>query len=415
MRLFAVLYCYPPLLTPATMCYLKLLAGLRAMGHTADALAVDVGSYHGPMGNYTDLSLLQLVPEGVGVHTVRSWERHPLMKMLKDIEIGRRLLYPLFEPQKKEWYFPAVRRLKRQDLRGYDAIISCSQPHANHLIGERLKKLTGKPWIAYLSDPWTDNPWGEYRSKRIRAYNLALERSVIEKADAVLFTSEETLALVMKKYPDRLSTKCGVLPHCYVPEWYRLGASRGRDGGGRTRILHTGHFYGLRSPMPVFAALEALSRETDLAERAELLFFGTMEARYREFVRERKLDRVIRIMETVPYLDALSMMLSSDYLLLVDAPLKNTAESVFLPSKLIDYLGSFRPVIGITPSRGTSAKVLKETGGACCAIEDDRAVRRTLREALDRSLAAAPVRSAVEQYDYRTVAQKLNSLLKEMI
>jgi hypothetical protein len=51
-------------------------------------------------------------------------------------------------------------------------------------------------------------------------------------------------------------------------------------------------------------------------------------------------------------------MVASDALLVVDAP---GAHSLFLPSKVVDYLGARRPIFGITPE-GPTARILTAFG-----------------------------------------------------
>jgi hypothetical protein len=84
-------------------------------------------------------------------------------------------------------------------------------------------------------------------------------------------------------------------------------------------------------------------------------------------------------------------MVDSDLLLVIDAP---AALSVFLPSKLIDYLGAGVPIMGIVPP-GTSAALLARLGAVLAdprqPEEIDTALRRALAEARQRrSLAPAP-------------------------
>ena len=43
-------------------------------------------------------------------------------------------------------------------------------------------------------------------------------------------------------------------------------------------------------------------------------------------------------------------------LLVIDAP---ADESLFLPSKLIDYLPARKPILGLTPARGASADLIR--------------------------------------------------------
>ena len=62
---------------------------------------------------------------------------------------------------------------------------------------------------------------------------------------------------------------------------------------------------------------------------------------------------------TVDYLTSLSLMSCADGLLVIDAPAET---SVFLPSKLIEYIGAARPALGITPP-GAASKLITELGG----------------------------------------------------
>ncbi len=51
------------------------------------------------------------------------------------------------------WVRHAVRAGKvLSESPGFDAIVSTGPPHSAHLIGQKLARLTGKPWIADLRD-----------------------------------------------------------------------------------------------------------------------------------------------------------------------------------------------------------------------------------------------------------------------
>lgn len=414
MNIFAILYCYPPLLVPATMCYVKLLLGLRECGYNIDVLTIEPDSFDAPGEHLIDSSLAQLIPDGVVDHKIWSWETRPLVRFLKKFEISKGLFYKLFEPRKREWTFPAINYLKKRNLNKYDLILSCSQPHCNHLIGYYLKRKTDKPWIAYFSDPWTDSPYANYPSEKVYTYNLQLERTVVGHADKVLFTSEEMLRLVTKKYPGKTAEKCGVLPHSFVPDWYILAGKEklSTRNNRKIRMVQTGHFYGPRTPMPLLNMLNRLNQQDKISERIEILFYGNMDVRYINFIKEHRMDGFIKLMGTIPYLESLSVMKDADYLLLIDAPLKRESESVFLPSKLIDYAGSGRPVIGITPGRGTSAKVLKDIRNINCDIEDERRIYDIFMTIIEGSLNIETDETKVALYHYKHVANKLNGIIQ---
>jgi glycosyltransferase involved in cell wall biosynthesis len=414
MNLFAILYCFPPLLVPATMCYVKLLVGLREHGYKIDVLTINPESFAPPDESFiTDEALLQLIPDGIINHKIWSWENNRLIKLLKESRISNNLFYRWFQPRKREWTFSAINYLKKIDINQYDVILSCSQPHCNHLIGYYLKEKTGKPWIAYFSDPWTDNPYTIYPSDRIYRYNLELEKMVIENADKILFTSEEMVRLVMTKYSDKVRERCDVLPHSFIPEWYDLVRTAARRDNGKISIAHTGHFYGPRTPLPILNALENLSRDINLSEKMEISFYGFMDSKYRDLIRDRRMDSFIKIKGTVPYINSLALIKNSDYLLLIDAPLKNESESVFLPSKLIDYIGSYQPVIGITPENGTSARVLRQTGNISCDIQNGEVAYDVFKRLVDLSLIPKPDKGIILKYHFKKVTSNLVKIIKK--
>ena len=39
------------------------------------------------------------------------------------------------------------------------ATVSFAQPWTNHLVGMRLHRDSGLPWVAHFSDPWIDSPY----------------------------------------------------------------------------------------------------------------------------------------------------------------------------------------------------------------------------------------------------------------
>jgi glycosyltransferase involved in cell wall biosynthesis len=415
MRILIVVYCYPPILVPATMCYVKVVKGLKELGHDVEIVTIDHRSFDAPDKGLLDPTMEQVVPGGVVNHVVWSWEINPLFRALKRFSPIRDLLYPLFEPRKREWVFPAMQYLKRLGLESYDAILTCSKPDSNHLIGLELKRRANIPWIAYLSDPWVDMPWQNYPSKRIAAYHLDLETKVMSAADHILFTSEETRSLVMLKYPPQFHAKSGVLPHCFVPDWYGRVTDANPPADGPVKILHTGHFYGARSPIPIFRAAARLNSEEPMAGKLKIVMYGGMAAEDQRFISKNGLSDIVEIHGTIPYLKSLEKMRSADYLLLVEAPPKLLTGSIFLPSKLVDYLGSGKPILGVTPLHGTSARVLAETGHIACDVEDGEGIYQLLKRASHRQVIAAPNFAETQRYHYLKTASFLSEILKRAV
>jgi hypothetical protein len=77
-------------------------------------------------------------------------------------------------------------------------------------------------------------------------------------------------------------------------------------------------------------------------------------------------EGLVRLVSSVEYVESLKLMAASDLLLVIDAPFEI---SVFLPSKLIDYVGAGRPIFAVTPP-GTSAELVSQYGGVAADPSD---------------------------------------------
>jgi glycosyltransferase involved in cell wall biosynthesis len=266
-----------------------------------------------------------------------------------------------------------------------DVMATFGVPMSDHLLGLRLKAKFGLPWIAHFSDPWVDNAF--HRNKVLaNIVNRRLERQVISAADQLVFTSSETLDLVMRKYPSGWRAKTNVLPHSYDPALYSTPAPH--PGGPVLRYL--GNFYGHRTPIPLFRALRSiLDHEAQLLDNVRIELVGQLPRRMRLHPALRSLPAgLVRLVNTVPYSQSLRLMSDADLLLVIDAP---DDLSVFLPSKLIEYLGSGTPIFGIVPP-GTSARLLARVGALVADPRKPEEIVERLRQALhlvwDRRAAA---------------------------
>ncbi|MFP5390663.1 MAG: glycosyltransferase, partial [Gammaproteobacteria bacterium] len=241
-----------------------------------------------------------------------------------------------------------------------DVLVSFGMPMSDHLLGYDLQRATGLPWLVHFSDPWTDNPFHDH-GPLLRAINVAMEKRVIGAADQVLFTSERTRAMVMRKYPDAWRDKTAVLPHAWDMEHFAgaAPADAAPPPGVRHVVRHIGACYGARSPVPLFEALARLAG-TDPAALDGVLFefVGYVSPAALESPAFRALPPgLVTLRGQVGYRESLALARSASALLVIDAP--SAIPSVFLPSKLVEYIGARRPVWGITPP-GTSADLIAE-------------------------------------------------------
>ena len=279
-------------------------------------------------------------------------------------------------------YRPWVRRAEaaltsrlRETAFQPNVLVTFGEPMSDHLLGLRLKARLGIPWIAHFSDPWADNPFRRYEYLATFV-NRRLEQQVVQNADRIVVTSQETLDLMMSKYPPAWRRKACVLSHSFDPSLYR--APTRTDGSLVVRYL--GNFYGHRSPVPLFRALKLLlDADPQCLNGVAIELVGQMPARMRLHRSLRALPNgLVLLRDTVPYAESLTLMSNSDLLLVIDGP---DDLSVFLPSKLIDYLGAGVPILGIVPP-GASAELLTRLHARVADPREPKAVAAALRSAI---------------------------------
>lgn len=296
----------------------------------------------------------------------------------------------------------------------YGAIVSWSQWHSIHLAAMVLARdRRAPPWLAHFSDPWSTNPF--YREGRLtRAINRQLEGRVLRSADRLLFTSEETVNLMLGD-DALLRAKARVLPHAF-DSTLLADAPDGRSTNGHLVVRYIGQFYGPRSPQPLFEGLRALlSARPDLAARLRVEIVGRVEPHLVDSPAARDLPQgLVCVRDPVPYMVSLGLIRDSDILLVIDAPMEL---SPFLPSKLVDYVGARRPIVGITPP-GAAASLIAELGGWTADPRDPAGVAIALRRAVEHVERAGPAPfgdpTVRDRYEVRRVGRDMAAVIDEV-
>lgn len=318
-----------------------------------------------------------------------------------------------FPDDKRVWVKRAVTAARAHaSQRAFSGLITFAQPWSDHLIGLRLRRIERLPWVAHFSDPWVDSPYATGPEWQ-RRMSRDMERAVIEEADAVVFVTREAADLVMAKYPDSWRSKVAVVPHGFDPR--RVDRARTRRTSGPMRMVYTGRFYrGLRTPSPLLHALASLHQRQSLTGTLELVLMGPSVDAYRRDVAALGLDSLVRLEPRRPRDEAARMAADADVLLVIDAP--SAGPSVFLPSKLVDYLAFRKPILGLTPTSGASANLLARLGFQAVPPDDKHAIAANLQVLLARWRAGAldvpaSFDEVAAEFDIRRTTAQLDAIL----
>jgi glycosyltransferase involved in cell wall biosynthesis len=407
MRVLAVSYALPPALYPQAIQIGRLLA------HCRGEIGVVCGVLDGPARLDTDF--------GLGARLVFRVEVGFAPKLSNvGLALARRFVpfYARVPDEFRPWVSRAekatVAQLAASCFRP-DLLVTFGEPMSDHLIGLRLNQRLKLPWIAHFSDPWVDHTLRRH-DWLANVVNRRLEKAVIQKADHVVFTSQETLDLIMQKYPACWRDKASVLPHSFDPALCPSAGPREKT----IVVRHIGNFYGDRTPVPLFRALKLmLENEPQALADTRIELVGQLSRRFRKHPSLGKLPlELLKLIDTVAYSESLQLMSNSDLLLIVDTPDKI---SVLLLSKLIDYLGSGVPIFGIVPA-GPSATLLERYGALIAhpqrpdeIAQGLTAVLRLVRERRRSSVPAPWGNAAVRsEFQINRVARTFSDLLEDV-
>jgi glycosyltransferase involved in cell wall biosynthesis len=291
----------------------------------------------------------------------------------------------------------AVRTAETMQPDTYNCLVTRSQYHSVHAAGRRLKaRHPNLPWIACFSDPWSSSIY-DRKVPLLSDWSHRLERNVLLEADALVFPTAEMQNNFTDHHPDvPVAGKAHVVPHGFDPVLYR--PSGDNAPGQLIHIGMFGSFYGPRTPRLLFNTIDQMARDSSLPDFMLQLYGAGGERFDDEMARYPAARKHIVHGGVLPHMDALARMATCDLLAISDAPMP--PPSIFLSSKLIDYLGAHRPVFALTPE-GVTQELVQRAGGWAVSPDDPANVARTLSEAI-REISARKIQPSERvRDDYR--------------
>jgi glycosyltransferase involved in cell wall biosynthesis len=340
MKVLFLTYCYPPQKYPRSIQISHLVQYLKKDFSVDVITSVSEGTGDESLLYFTPLDNVEYAEKALITKFIEKSRGHKIKKAI---------LPDLYYPWHFDLYNTATHKIKAE---GVDVIVTFGQPMSTHIAGLKLKeKFPRIKWVAHFSDPWLDNPFNEYNGWT-KFVNRYYQNKVFRISDCLIFTSQDTIELIMKNYSNDIRPKSIHIPHCFNESLYSNVPSLEKS----FTIRYLGNFYGDRQPDYLFKALKRIPEAEFSNIRIELI--GASTSSVEECIKQYDLENRVFVLSSVSYMESLSLMKSSDLLLIMDAPFEN---SPFLPSKLVDYIGANKPIFGITP-KGTSQKLIEEMG-----------------------------------------------------
>ena len=297
------------------------------------------------------------------------------------------------------WIRPSVKFLKKYlEEHPVDLIVSTGPPQSMHIIGMKLARETGLPWIADFRDPWTKIFYFKHLSmtRATERWHRRMEKRVLDEASVVVAVSP----LVQQEFQNMTQTPVELITNGFDECDFEQGApdqsgvshpgpdqatnsapdqkSRLAAGGPDKDfvITHTGLFAADGNPTTLWKVLAAkCTKDEEFRKHLRIRFVGKTDDAILEAVRAEGLDGHLTDMGYQPHAVAIREQRTASLLIL---PLRKEPEyRAVLPGKLFEYLASWRPVLGIGQPDGAMSMILNTTKtGVVLNWEDEASITR---------------------------------------
>lgn len=317
-----------------------------------------------------------------------------------------------------------------------DAVLITGSPFYPMLLASTLRSR-GIPVVLDFQDPWVSR-WGEALPKLSKAglshfIATRLEPRVLRQASYVTSVSDTQNAELAARYPWLNDTQMAAIPIGGDPEDFhelrhRLAGTTPMPGR-RVELRFVGSYADRFAPVvrTLMAGVRRLKElRPSIVERMRLSFFGTSALasgdtawRIRPLAEEAGVaDIVHEAPRRLPYLEALSVMASSDGLLLLGSD-----EPHYTASRIYPALMSGRPWLSLYHRASSAHKVLMQAGGgsahAFASAEELAGLVPALAQGLER-LAIDPGSlgridaSTYAPYEARSVAKQFAAVFESV-
>ncbi|MBR5402621.1 MAG: glycosyl transferase family 1 [Bacteroidales bacterium] len=319
----------------------------------------------------------------------------------------------LFVPDPRVgWVKPSVKTLKEY-LQGHpvDAIVTTGPPHSVHLIGQKLHKKTGIPWIPDFRDPWSRMYYLRYLPMTAATWRKlrAQEQSVLDDCTTVLTCTP----LVQEEFEAQTKTPVAMITNGYDEEDFMGPAPKADE---HFNITHTGLFAADGNPLTLWKVLEKMAASVPgFREDLRIRLVGKVDMEVLEAIKAAGLEDNLVALGPTDHATAVREQRSASLLIL---PLRNDPlYRPILPGKLFEYLASRRPILGIGQEDGAMARVIGDAkAGITADWNESAAMRAFIANAWQQHCdgGVPETKGNIGQYSRRATTHQLAALLNKV-
>jgi len=245
----------------------------------------------------------------------------------------------------------------------FDIVLSRSGPDAAHLSALHFVRKTGKPWLANWNDPCSARMPPPYSIDKGGIIGLRWRRfyqSVGRRANFHTFPSARLRRYISEYVPNVTDGNSRVVPHVALETDFQEQAVE-KD---TIVFCHAGRLDRVRDPIPFIEGLFRYRSKLNNRCKFKVKLIGLIDPAIQLMINRYSDCLDIQYVEPQDYLTTLNLIASSDVAVIIEAPCD---EGIFLPSKMVDYVQTGRPILAVSPLNGTLNDLIGRFGGGIAA------------------------------------------------
>ncbi len=303
--------------------------------------------------NHAGLYLADLLPESVPVHRVAA-DQGPHPWPLPKIDGGIVNALALYEA--------AAERISADES---GVILASGPPFCNFVAGLWLARKTGWRLALDYRDEWTETP---FRFVATDGANREWEARCLARADLVIFTTPSQLAHAERRFAELAHNRHAVVYNGWEPgDFAASPVVVQKDPAAPITLAYLGNLGAMAAPDAFLDTLaRALATCPDLRVRLKVRMVGHKRPDALDKLRSFPYPDVIELIDTVPKIDACSMMREVDGLLLLNPP----GLARYIQGKLYEYIAAGTPILSFG-NGGEMGEIILNLGAGMTIAEDD--------------------------------------------
>ncbi len=313
------------------------------------------------------------------------------------------------------WVIPVVTfSLKTYFQTGFDLIWATGDPWIGLIAGYWISRLTHKPFVADIRDPWTYGVLWRPRDESEAEWLRRWEMRVLNAATRVVYTSPLTTEVMRGRTNQRIGRKMVTITNGFADSAWDQGQVSAAE---KCVFRFVGRLMNHRKPDILLRGFELACKDPDFAKVARLEFVGDTSS-FDSEIKRYSLDGRVACLGSVSQAESRQYMRNADALILLQI-IDGLGNDV-ISGKVYEYLAARKPILGVVCEKGGDAWLMRTTSaGVITGIEDPNRVAQGFRHYWelwkDNKLATAVSDCDISRFSRRNLTQDLAELFEQIL